>query len=248
MFGSINIRRTARSGIVALVLVTHAGISQAALSLSGTRVVFEGNKRSVSLVVRNPSAKHYAAQTWVNTEVDDTTSAVPFIASPPLFRLEPGKEQLVQINGLPNTLPQDRESLFYFNLQEIPQVDDTAGNVLNIALRTRIKFFYRPVNLKGSSVAQLQDLQWFTSYIDGKTQLMVKNPTPFHVSFIRLDVMANGKTLAAKNPSILAPFSEQSFAVPGLKYTHQGMQVVFSAINDFGAYTEPLTRPIQAAH
>ena len=247
MFASIKIRRVARLGVVALVLASYAGISQAALSLSGTRVVFDGNKRSVSLVVRNPSAKHYAAQAWVNTEADDTTSAVPFIASPPLFRLEPGKDQLVQLNGLPNTLPQDRESLFYFNVQEIPQVDDTAGNVLNIALRTRIKLFYRPVNLKGSSVAQLQDLQWFASHINGKTYLKVKNPTPFHVSFVRLDVIENGKTLAAKNPSMVAPFSEQSFPVPGLKNT-QTLQVVFSAINDFGAYTEPLTRPIQVAH
>ncbi len=43
-------------------------------------------------------------------------------------------------------LPQDRESLFYFNLREIPPRSDKP-NSLQLALQTRIKFFYRPQSL-----------------------------------------------------------------------------------------------------
>ena len=154
MFGSIKTlcrdRAALTCAMTALLLSVHAPSSYGALTLSSTRVVFDSDKRSVSLIVANPSDKPYAVQTWVNTSADDTTTAVPFMASPPLFRVNPGKEQQVQISGLPNSLPTDRESLFYFNAQEIPQADSQQTNVLNIAIRTRIKFFYRPSQLKDS--------------------------------------------------------------------------------------------------
>ena len=243
MLKFISIRR-AVSMAVTLVLATQSCISQAALSLGGTRVVFESDKRSVSVIVRNPSQDTYAAQAWINTEADDTTTAVPFIASPPLFRLDPGKDQQVQINGLPNALPTDRESLFYFNIQEIPQTNAITTNALNIALRTRIKLFYRPQNLQGSSVARLEELQWSVLEVGGKTRLKVNNPTPFHVSFVRLEVLVNGKSVVLQQPTMATPLSEHTFDLPGMK-PMPGMQVVFSAINDYGAYTSPITRPIQ---
>ena len=246
MFVSTLTRRMLSYGVATFVLSLQPLTSQAALSISGTRVVIKSDQRSVSIIVRNPSKKTYAAQAWVNTEADDTTTAVPLIASPPLFRLDPGKDQQVQINALPNTLPSDRESLFYFNVQEIPQTNDTSGNALNIAIRTRIKLFYRPHTLEGGSVAKLAELQWFLSEVNGVSQLIVRNPTPYHVSFVRLDVMANGKKHLVKNPDMSAPLSERAFELEGLKY-QEGMQVVFSTINDYGAYTQPLTLPIQAA-
>ncbi|WP_180821372.1 fimbria/pilus periplasmic chaperone, partial [Vibrio parahaemolyticus] len=51
----------------------------------------------------------------------------------------------VKIQALPDiaALPQDRESVYYFNLREIPPRSKEA-NVLQIALQTRIKLFYRP--------------------------------------------------------------------------------------------------------
>lgn len=245
MLTLISIRRAVSIGVT-LLLAIQSGTSQAALSLSGTRVVFTSDKRNVSIIVRNPSLDIYAAQAWVNTEADDTTTAVPFIASPPLFRLDPGKDQQVQINGLPNSLPTDRESLFYFNIQEIPHTNNITTNVLNIALRTRIKIFYRPHTLQGSSVARLQELQWSVLKVDGKTLLKVNNPTPFHVSFVRLEVLVNGKTVELKQPTMATPLGEQTFELPDIN-PMPGMQVVFSAINDYGAYTKPMTRPIQTA-
>ncbi|TFZ33547.1 molecular chaperone, partial [Pseudomonas syringae] len=134
--------------------------SQAALADDATRIGFDGDTRSTSVVISNPSDRPFAVQTWVSTEADDTVTVVPFAPSPPLFRLNPGKEQQVQINDLPHDLPSDRESLFYFNAQEIPQADSSQGNVLNIALRTRIQLFYRPVLLTDNPTARLTDLQW----------------------------------------------------------------------------------------
>lgn len=226
------------------MLAAHIPTSQAALTISATRVVFDSDKRSVSVIITNPSEKTFAAQTWVNTAADDTTTAVPFIPSPALFRLNPGKQQQVQINGLPNTLPTDRESVFYFNVQEIPQVEVTEGNVLNIALRTRIKLFHRPAQLKGNPITRLKDLQWSIHQLGGQVQLEVHNPTPFHVSFSRLDVSGNGQIEKLVDAPMVEPFASQRYALDNVK-VGPGLHVEFSAINDYGGYSTPLRLPIQ---
>ncbi|WP_248916275.1 fimbrial biogenesis chaperone [Pseudomonas moorei] len=230
--------------MTAFMLASSIPAAQAALTLSGTRVVFDSSKRNTSLIVANPSNHTFAVQTWVNTAVDDATTAVPFMPSPPLFRLNPGKEQQVQINGLPNDLPTDRESLFYFNVQEIPQADPDAGNVLNIALRTRIKLFYRPSQLKDTPMSRLKDLQWSITSSSGKAQLQVHNPTPFHVTFAHLALKGQGRDLVIENAEMVAPMSRQTFALTGPAPT-PGLQVEFSAINDYGGFSTPLTLPIQ---
>lgn len=250
MFGlfkrAASLRPALGAGMTAIMLASFSSTSQAALTLNGTRVVFDSDKRSTSLIVSNPSERTFAVQTWVNTAADDTTTAVPFISTPPLFRLNPGKEQQVQINGLPNTLPTDRESLFYFNVQEIPEANAQDKSVLNIALRTRIKLFYRPHQLKDNPISRLKDLQWSFREIDGKPHLEVNNPTPFHVSFIHLHVIDQGNKQVVENVEMVEPMSRRSYALKGVK-PGRHLQVELSAINDYGGYTAPLTLPIKMA-
>lgn len=247
MSGFIKRRFQARCGALSCalfgVLITWLPDSYGALTISSTRVVFDSDKRNVSLTVSNPSDKPFAVQTWVNTAADDQITSVPFIASPPLFRLNANKEQQVQINGLPNTLPNDRESLFYFNVQELPPLEAVPNNQLNIALRTRIKLFYRPVEIKSNPLDRLRDLRWSVQNIDGKSRLLVTNPSPFHVSFVRIELKANGQTVRLKDTPMAEPMTTQHFELDGFKPT-PGMQVNFSVITDYGGFTAPMTLPV----
>lgn len=230
--------------LLVLGLMVHIPASLAALSINGTRAVFTGDQRSVALIISNPSQQTYAVQTWVNTESDDTTTTVPFIASPPLFRLDPGKEQQVQINRLPNDLPEDRESLFFFNVQEIPQAESTEANALNVALRTRIKVIHRPAGITENPALHLKHLQWSVRQAEGKAYLWVENPTPFHVSFLRIEVAGEGRQQILSNPAMAYPFSSQSYPLAGIKAT-TGLQVSFSAVDDYGARISPAPMAIQ---
>ncbi|MNG12910.1 Chaperone protein EcpD precursor [compost metagenome] len=113
-------------------------------------------------------------------------------------------------------------------------------------MRTRIKLFYRPAQLKDNPVTRLKDLKWSITLANGKPQLQVNNPTPFHVSFTRIEVKGNGQQLALQNAEMLAPLSSRTYALDGIK-SAPGLQVEFSAINDYGGYTVPLSLPIQMA-
>lgn len=213
--------------------------AHSALTIGATRIVYAGDARSTSVIVRNPSQLTYAAQAWVNTEADDTITPVPFIPGPPLFRLDPGAEQLVRITGLPSDLPQDRESLFFFNVQEIPEArpSDDGGNRLTLALRTRIKLFYRPKAIAGEPHQHLTALRWHSAG-DGRT-LVVSNPSPYHFTFSSLEISTGNGTQRITQRPMVAPFSEQRYSLP--TPLPGPWTVKFSAINDYGGKSATLT-------
>ncbi|WP_341783603.1 molecular chaperone [Pseudomonas putida] len=217
--------------------------AQASLTISATRTIHGSDKQSSSIIVANPSTHTFAAQTWVNTETDDSTTAVPLIATPALFRLDPGNEQTVQINRLPNDLPKDRESLFYFNVQEIPQADDEPSNTLTIAMRTRIKLFYRPAGLQGSPEEGLKSLQWSVQHTNGKAKLLVHNPSPYHYTFQRVQVGQLTARESVEAREMVAPGGTQAYALP-TPVPAPGMQVFFTTISDYGGTTKEITAPV----
>ena len=217
--------------------------AQAALTISTTRIIQSSDKQSSSIIVANPSTQAFAAQSWVNTDSDDSTTAVPLIATPALFRLDPGNEQTVQINRLPNDLPKDRESLFYFNVQEIPQAQDEQANALTIALRTRIKLFYRPAELQGTTEDGLKTLQWSVRHADGKAQLVVHNPSPYHYTFKRVQVGSLKGRKSIQANEMVAPQSTMAYDLP-TPASAPGLRVYFTTINDYGGTTREVTAPV----
>lgn len=229
----------ARACLAALAISWQAS-SHATLTISTTRVVYDADRRGVSLLVANPSKNLFAAQAWVNTAQDDTVTTVPFVTNPPLFRLDPLKQQQLQISALPNDLPQDRESLFFFNLQEIPELDDSQPNVLAVAMRTRIKLFYRPSALKGGPQQQLDTLRWSLVRDDGVLRLAVDNPTPYHVTFARLHIKANGKSENINKSAMAPPLGRLYYDLPP-GYSQGALQVEFTTLNDHGSSSRPLS-------
>lgn len=224
--------------LLALSLLLAASPALAAVTLSNTRIVFDGHNRDASISVANSTTRPYAVQVWVNTEADDINIAAPFIATPPLFRLDGRKEQMVRIVRTAGQLPDDRESVFYFNAQEIPGNAEGDSNTLKVAIRTRIKFFYRPKGLPGSLLESLPKLQWSVVRAQGKPVLRVNNPSAYHVSFIHIRVGNAGKEEEVDAPLMVAPFSTREYPLPGAVGAAPDT-VWFSVINDHGGYTEP---------
>jgi len=222
-----------------------SSVSQAGVMLGGTRIVFDGSKRDASITVSNTTSQPYMVQTWVNTEADDMTTATPFVSTPPLFRLDPRKEQMVRIQKVAGNLPTDRESVFYFNAQEIPVASEGNANTLKIAMRTRVKLFYRPTGLKGTALDAASQLQWSLTQEQGQAVLVVNNPSPYHVSFIGVTAKSGAQSVEVAEPKMVAPMSSQRYPLPGFKGTSG--EVVYSAINDYGGYTDPKSVALNGA-
>ncbi|AKJ43743.1 fimbrial biogenesis chaperone [Pragia fontium] len=156
---------------------------QAAVTLDRTRVVFDGGSKSVSLNISNDNQQQpYLAQAWLEDAQQNKLLTGPLVITPPVQRLEPGAKSMIRITAASGQLPQDKESLFYLNLREIPPVSDKP-NVLQIALQTKIKLFYRPKALKRDPGSVWQDQLVLHTEGGG---YRIENPTPYYITVIGL--------------------------------------------------------------
>lgn len=158
----------------------------AAVGLDRTRAVFDGDQKSISLNISNENkALPYLAQAWLEDENGKKMTDGVLVATPPVQRLEPGQKGMIRISAVEpkiGNLPQDRESIFYFNLREIPPRSEKE-NVLQIALQTKIKLFYRP-----KSIIPKPNHIWQKELIlhKEKNGYKIENPTPFYITIIGL--------------------------------------------------------------
>lgn len=154
-----------------------------AVSLDRTRVIFDGSQSSVSLNISNQNKQlPYLAQGWIEDEKGNKIQG-PLTVLPPVQRIEPGKSSQLKVQTLSSIkqLPQDRETIYYFNLREIPP-KSTKANTLQIALQTRIKLFYRPAGIAiDPNMAPPQEK--ITLSKQG-AKYMVNNPTPYFITVV----------------------------------------------------------------
>lgn len=200
--------------------------SYAGIVLSGTRLIFNGNKSEAVMTVTNPDKVSYLIQSWVS--LDDKKSS-EFIVTPPLFRIDGNMSNVIRIVLAKDNLPKDKESLFWLNVKAIPPSDPNSKDTLLIALNTKIKLIYRPVNMinQNANIAY----QKLIFKIDHKNQeLIASNPTGYYINLSNLTY--NGRKI--ENPGIVAPYSDTRWK---LKLAIDNNDVKWSAINDFGGMT-----------
>ncbi|WP_418064593.1 fimbria/pilus periplasmic chaperone [Serratia rubidaea] len=215
------------SAVLLAAMVTPG--AQAAIALDRTRVIFDGGQKSVSLNVSNQNKQlPYLAQGWIEDEQGNKIQS-PLTVLPPVQRIEPGKPSQVKIQALPaaKLLPQDRETVYYFNLREIPP-KSTKPNTLQIALQTRIKLFYRPAAIAIDTTAAPPQEQ-LTLSRQGE-RYIVNNPTPYYVTLVDA---GSGKGAGVKTfePMMIPPKSNQPLTVSAGAV---GNNPVLTYVNDYG--------------
>lgn len=207
--------------------------AQAAVNVDRTRIIMGGNQKSVSVVLSNESHDTpYLAQAWV--EDADGNATNDLLALPPLQRIDGGKKAQVRImranDALATRLPQDRETMFYFNVREIPpEPPKTDQNLLQLTMQSRLKLLLRPAGLgkKGDEIRPEQSLQ----ILPHGASLTLKNPTPYYVTVIWMGRDKKERLPGFDATPMVAPFSEQEVkaALPA-----DAGEVLLSNVDDYG--------------
>ncbi|MGC2909182.1 fimbria/pilus periplasmic chaperone [Serratia marcescens] len=203
----------------------------AAISLDRTRVIFSGGDKSVSMSISNENKQlPYLAQGWIE-DADGKKISSPLTVLPPVQRLEPGAKSQVKVQGLPaaNTLAQDRETLFYFNLREIPPKSDKP-NTLQLALQTRIKLFYRPKAIAVTNPESTAPWQEKLTLSKQGDSVQVNNPTPYYVTLVDAG-SKKGVSAPGFEPLMVPPKGSATMKVTA---SALGNAPVLTYINDYG--------------
>ena len=198
-----------------MALLTTASLTaHASVTPDRTRLVFNESDKSISVTLRNNNEKlPYLAQSWLEAEKGNKITS-PQAVLPPVQRIDAMMNGQVKIQALPDihTLPSDRESLFYYNVREIPPKSGKA-NTLQIALQTRIKLFWRPKALE--KIDMRRPWQF--------------NPTPYHVIISDASTQKKGLTAAGFKPLVMPPKTSQPLKAK------MASAPVLTYINDYGA-------------
>lgn len=138
----------------------------------------------------------------------------------------------VKIQSLPDiaTLPQDRESVYYFNLREIPPRSKEA-NVLQIALQTRIKLFYRPKALYATRTDLENPWQEKITLTRKGDAYEITNPTAYFVTIVDASAKVGGDTVKQFEPVMISPKSNGMLKGSA---SAMGAKPVLTYINDYG--------------
>lgn len=219
-----------------LVLCLIATQSQAFM-LSGRRVVVYQDEKSTPMTVASGARDPLLlVRARVTRTLKDDKSDPAFLVTPPVFRLEPKARNTLRIMTLnPGALPADRESLAYLKVEGIPSSNplsrdnskgfqDPIGASMVVGTGNYIKLFYRPHGIGPVTPATYRLLTF--SRVPGG--IKVTNPTPYHITFGRLSVDGKAVVFNDRQPEMLLPLSQQTYAAAG----NLNKQVEWSIIDD----------------
>lgn len=148
--------------VAAFLLCTTA--AQAGIVMGGTRVIYQEGKREAAISVTNADTHTpYLVQSWVENYAENDKARVPFIVTPPLFRLDPEQNNVLRINFIGASLPRDRESVFWLNVKSIAPTPQGEVNKLQVNIKSKFKIFYRPNDLAGDPAKAWQQLKFSQS-------------------------------------------------------------------------------------
>lgn len=211
--------------------------TQAGIQFDSTRIIYPAAKREITLALTNNASTPRLLQAWMDNgdpTLRPDTPTVPFIVTPPVFRLNAAKGQTLRIRFIGGNVPPDRESVFWLNVLEVqPKTKHKAkdNNVIQFPVRSRLKLFYRPQGLPGSPGDAVKALRWRLVSAAGQNKIECENPSAFSVSFARISLSEADEQ--DEGITGMCPAKGRSFfTLPG---TGQG-KVYYTSINDHGGF------------
>ncbi|EBL8955579.1 molecular chaperone [Salmonella enterica] len=217
-----------------LTLIVFSLSSLANVIISNTRVIYPEGQKEITVQLINRGNSPDLIQAWIdegNPDSTPETSQVPFLLMPPVVKVEGGSGQQLRIRftGSVNGLPKDRESIYYLNVLDIPpkQEDLDGKNTMQIAIKSRIKLFYRPTKL----TIPASDLHKYLSFSAMGNLLVATNRAPYFASIATMS--SRGRYLTEK-PKMISPFSTITIPTKGLVLSGQALNILL--VDDYGSY------------
>ncbi len=229
------------------LLAAYLGVTAAAsVVLNGTRVIVSGGQRERSVQLSNPDAQPNLVQVWISKSPGQRgEDDVPFLVTPPVFKMEPHAGQMVRLLVLPEKLSATREEMYFLNFSQIPALAPNTENAnrMVLTLKSTVKLLHRPPAVKMGMHAAAA--QWTGALQSG--DVVINNPTPLHmhISNVRWQSAAGRQISLIRQALVVEPnaqFRQSVAPVPGDEAQGDG-ELWITYVNDYGVEVSIALKP-----
>lgn len=223
-----------------LAMLCYTWSAAASVVINATRVIYPQNAKFINVQLANKSTTPHLVQSWIDdgrSDVSPENINVPFSVAPAVVQIGINEGQVLKVVARnADSLPKDRESVYWLNVLDVPpvpEVKEDKANYLQVALRSRIKLFYRPKGLDIKS----EDIDAHLSVSNQEGKVCLNNASPYYVTVMEISPWQGGDLKKATKVNLLsdtafiAPFS--CHALPVAVKGHSRYRI--ARMNDFGS-------------
>lgn len=240
LINSSNIMKKKTLKFITILLLACAYSVSANVTIIGTRVIYPATEKEVTVRLDNRGNQPALVQAWIDDgKMDQAVDKinVPFVILPPVFRMEANKGQTLRIISTGNKLPTDRESIFWLNVLDIPPKDKSLANKnqLQMAIRSRIKLFYRPAGLNAEDANKsASGLVWRKDVKNNR--LTAFNNSSYHINVAQINAeTTDGRKVVSENGGMILPHGSKDFTLNTRNVNKLNSTFHYLYLDDFGA-------------
>ncbi|WIV86899.1 fimbrial biogenesis chaperone [Proteus appendicitidis] len=216
--------------LMALILPTSVFAN---IIINGTRVIYYEGTDSVNLQLTNNGDLASLVQSWIddgdiNSTPEDANS--PFYLYPPIVKIAGRQGQTLRIKNSNEKSSGNVEQVYYLNILDIPENAEAlkGKSYLQLAMKTRIKVFYRPKDLTDKPELVNEKI---TYQLNGD-KVLVKNNSQYHFTIASISTQETPR-ITLVDSEMIPPLSSRE--LPLINKLKSNSAVVIY-VDDFGVY------------
>ncbi len=177
--------RKIKTAILSLFIILST-YSYASIEINKDKFIFIESKNQEIIEIKNNTTNDYFIQSWISHYDESNETELPFMITPPLFKIEKDENYSLKIFKTDEIEKKDRETLYRINIKRIPLLSnsDENKNLLHISMNSVYNLIYRPISIEKG----VKDAYKKIEFLKNKNnEFIVNNPTPYFITLLNVN-------------------------------------------------------------
>ncbi|WP_311751946.1 molecular chaperone [Proteus columbae] len=176
------------------------------IEINKDKFIFIESKNQEIIEIKNNTNSDYFIQSWISFYDENNDTELPFMITPPLFKIEKDENYSLKIFKTDEIEKKDRETLYRINIKRIPVLSDSDENknLLHISMNSVYNLIYRPISIEENAKDAYNKIEFLKNK---NNEFIINNPTPYFITL--LNIRYNGVLLINKSKTI-PPFKKHN--------------------------------------
>ncbi|MDY3695734.1 MAG: molecular chaperone [Proteus mirabilis] len=178
--------------------------SQSSIEINKDKFIFIESVNQEIIEINNKANNDYFIQSWVTHYDKENSNEIPFMVTPPLFKIEKNETFSLKIFKKDEVKERDRETLYRINIKRIPILlnSDNNKNMLHVSINSVYNLIYRPISIEKDAKDAYKKIEFLKNK---NNEFIINNPTPY---FIALSSVYFNRILIVNESKTIPPFKK----------------------------------------